>query len=183
MGVLCERDIINVAEESAMITPFVPHKEGDGRLSFGVSSYGYDARVHNQYKMFTNTYNALIDPKSFPEDSFISIEDEVCTIPPHGFALARTVEYFRIPRDVIALCVGKSTYARCGIVINVTPLEPGWEGYVTIEISNTAPLPVKIYSWEGICQFIFFRGEACKLSYSDIKGKYMKQESIVLPKV
>lgn len=183
MTVLSDTEIKEMVESHGMISPYVPHKEGKGKLSWGTSSYGYDARLHSSFKMFTNTFNAVIDPKRFPEDSVVDIESDVCTMPPHGFALARTLEYFKIPEDVIAICLGKSTYARCGIVVNVTPLEPGWEGYVTLELSNTAPLPVKVYAGEGICQFIFFRGKRCKTSYAATEGKYMKQETIVLPRV
>lgn len=185
MAMLSDFDIEELAESAGMIEPFTSTKVSDGRLSYGLSSYGYDTRVHNVYKMFTDVHNSVIDPKNFPSESCIDVTTDVCVIPPHGFALARTVEYFRIPRNILALCVGKSTYARCGIIVNVTPLEPEWEGYVTLEISNTTPLPAKIYSYEGICQFIFFKaeGSGCRRSYMDTKGKYMYQKDIVLPRV
>lgn len=185
MSMLSDGTITEYVEKHSMIEPFVSEKVGSGLISYGLSSYGYDARVHHNYKVFTNVHNVIIDPKNFPERGFIDVSTDVCVLPPHGFALARTVEYFRIPRDILALCVGKSTYARCGIIVNVTPLEPEWEGFVTLEISNTTPLPAKIYSHEGICQFIFFKSTngSCKLSYTDVKGKYMRQRDIVLPHV
>ncbi|MHA1558497.1 MAG: dCTP deaminase [Alphaproteobacteria bacterium] len=170
--------------KNKMIDPFVDHQERKGVISYGLSSYGYDARVSNEFKIFTNTYNTLIDPKNFSTNSFVEVETDVCIIPPNSFVLSRTMEYFRIPRDALALCIGKSTYARCGIIINVTPLEPESEGHITLEFSNTTPLPVKIYAFEGCCQFLFFKGEQpCRSSYKEKTGKYMKQEGITLPKV
>jgi dCTP deaminase len=153
-------------------------------VSYGVSSYGYDARVANDFKIFTNINSAVVDPKNFTEESFVSKTNDVCIIPPNSFALGRTVEYFRIPDDVLVLCVGKSTYARCGIIVNVTPLEPGWEGHVTLEFSNTTPLPAKIYANEGVCQFLFLKGDQpCKTSYKDRGGKYMNQTGVTLPRI
>ena len=167
-----------------MISPFVEHLDGEGKISYGLSSYGYDIRVADEYKIFTNALASVVDPKKFDEKSFVDFQGGHCIVPPNSFALARSVEYFRIPRDVLALCVGKSTYARCGIIVNVTPLEPGWEGILTLEISNTTPLPAKIYSNEGIAQLLFFQGsEVCETSYSDRKGKYLKQTGVVLPRI
>jgi dCTP deaminase len=173
-----------------MIDPFVerqvrkPEGAASKVVSFGLSSYGYDIRVANEFKVFTNVYNSIIDPKNFTDDAFVEIISDVCVVPPNSFALARSVEYFRIPRDVLTVCLGKSTYARCGIIVNVTPFEPEWEGYVTIEISNTTPLPAKIYSNEGIAQVIFFQADqVCEVSYADRGGKYMKQCGITLPKM
>lgn len=172
------------ARNSGMIEPFVDHKNSKGVISFGLSSYGYDARVDNKFKIFTNVNSAIVDPKNFSKNSFIDKETDVCIIPPNSFVLASTVEYFRIPRNIMVICVGKSTYARCGIIVNVTPLEPGWEGYVTLEFSNTTPLPAKIYANEGACQFVFLNGEGeCEKSYDDMKGKYMNQYGITLPLV
>ncbi|CAK8163452.1 dCTP deaminase [Candidatus Xenohaliotis californiensis] len=171
-------------QHNSMINPFFEQKKRTGVVSYGLSSYGYDARVGNKFKIFTNTHSSIIDPKNFDNKNFISIETDVCTIPPNSFALASTIEYFKIPRNVLVICLGKSTYARCGIVINVTPLEPEWEGHVTIEISNTTPLPAKIYANEGICQCIFIQGDKpCAKSYADNNGKYMKQQGITLPKI
>ena len=184
MGVKPDHWIRKMAMEQGMIEPFVDHQVRTGVISFGVSSYGYDIRVADEYKIFTNVYSAVVDPKQFDPRSMVDFKGEVCVIPPNSFALARTVEYFRIPRSILTLCVGKSTYARCGIIVNVTPFEPEWEGYVTLEISNTTPLPAKIYSNEGIAQVVFFEGdEMCELSYADKKGKYQKQENISLPKI
>ena len=167
-----------------MIEPFVESQVREGVISYGLSSYGYDIRVADEFKIFTNVYSAVVDPKHFDPRSMIDYKGDICVIPPNSFALARTVEYFRIPRSVLTLCVGKSTYARCGIIVNVTPFEPEWEGYVTLEISNTTPLPARIYAHEGIAQVIFFEGdEVCKVSYADKKGKYQKQGDIVLPKI
>jgi dCTP deaminase len=167
-----------------MIEPFADSQVRDGVISFGVSSYGYDIRVAEEFKIFTNVYSAVVDPKNFDPDSMVDFKGEICVIPPNSFALARTVEYFRIPRDVLTVCLGKSTYARCGIIVNVTPFEPEWEGYVTLEISNTTPLPARIYANEGIAQVLFFQAdEVCDVSYADKKGKYQKQEAIVLPKI
>lgn len=169
---------------SSIISPFVERKEKKGVISYGLSSYGYDARVGNKFKIFTNIFSSVVDPKSFDNKNFIDIETDICIVPPNGFALACTVEYFRIPRDVMVLCIGKSTYARCGIVVNITPLEPEWEGHITIEISNTTPLPAKIYANEGICQCLFIKGDSvCTRSYLDNNGKYMKQTGITLPKI
>ncbi|MFO0948104.1 MAG: dCTP deaminase [Planctomycetota bacterium] len=166
------------------IEPFAEAKARPGIISYGVSSYGYDVRVGSRYKIFTNVHSAIVDPKSFSERSFVDYEGDSCVIPPNSFALAETVEYLHIPRDVIAICVGKSTYARCGIIVNVTPLEPEWRGKVTLEISNTTPLPAKIYSNEGIAQIVFLRAEnVCETSYADKRGKYQDQEGLTLPKV
>lgn len=167
-----------------MIDPFVEHQEKKGVISYGLSSYGYDARVSSEFKVFTNVDNALVDPKNFSPTSFVDREGDVCIVPPNSFVLARTVEYFRIPRDVLVVCLGKSTYARCGIIVNVTPLEPEWEGHVTLEFSNTTPLPAKIYAGEGACQFLFLKGEdVCEVSYRDRHGKYMGQRGVTLPKL
>ncbi|MEX0999611.1 MAG: dCTP deaminase [Thermodesulfobacteriota bacterium] len=184
MSVKPDHWIIKMAKEHKMIEPFVDGQVRDGAISYGVSAYGYDIRVSNEFKVFTNVYNSVVDPKNFDDKSFVEINDDVCMIPPNSFALARTVEYFRIPRNVITLCVGKSTYARCGIIVNVTPFEPEWEGYVTLEISNTTPLPAKIYANEGIAQVLFFESdEVCDISYADKKGKYQKQVGITTPKL
>jgi dCTP deaminase len=173
-----------MALECNMIEPFVDHQVHDGQISFGVSSYGYDIRVADEFKIFTNVFSAVVDPKQFDTKSMVDFQGDVCVIPPNSFALARTVEYFRIPRGVLTVCLGKSSYARCGIITNVTPFEPEWEGYVTLEISNTTPLPARIYANEGIAQVLFFEAdEVCEVSYADKKGKYQKQQSIVLPKV
>jgi dCTP deaminase len=155
-----------------------------GVISYGVSSYGYDLRVSDEFKIFTNVNSTIVDPKNFDERSFVTVNADVAIIPPNSFALARSVEYFKIPRDVLTICVGKSTYARCGIIVNVTPFEPEWEGFVTLEISNTTPLPAKIYANEGLCQILFFQSdEVCETSYKDRKGKYQAQKGIVLPKL
>ena len=184
MSVKPDHWITKMAKEHKMIEPFVEEQVRDGSISYGVSAYGYDIRVSNEFKVFTNIYNSVVDPKNFDDKSFVEINDDVCMIPPNSFALARTVEYFRIPRSVITLCVGKSTYARCGIIVNVTPFEPEWEGYVTLEISNTTPLPAKIYANEGIAQVLFFESDdICDVSYADKKGKYQKQVGITPPKL
>ncbi|MCA4775171.1 dCTP deaminase [Wolbachia endosymbiont of Mansonella ozzardi] len=184
MAVMPDKWIKEKAENFRMIKPFVDHKSSKGVISFGLSSYGYDARIGNKFKIFTNVNSAVVDPKNFSKNSFIDKETDVCIIPPNSFALASTVEYFLIPRNVLVICVGKSTYARCGIIVNVTPLEPGWEGHVTLEFSNTTPLPAKIYANEGACQFVFLSGESeCEKSYDDMRGKYMKQCGITLPLV
>jgi dCTP deaminase len=184
MGIKSDTWIRKMAREKNMIDPFVDRQTRNGVISFGLSSYGYDIRVADEFKIFTNVFSAIVDPKSFDPRSMIDFKGEICIIPPNSFALARTVEYFRIPRDVLTICVGKSTYARCGIIVNVTPFEPEWEGFVTLEISNTTPLPAKIYSNEGIAQVLFFQGdEICETSYADRKGKYQAQKSIVLPKL
>ncbi len=184
MGLKPDHWIIKMARECKMIDPFSESQARDGIISYGVSSYGYDIRVADDFKIFTNTYSTIVDPKNFDSRSMVDYKGDVCIIPPNSFVLARTVEYFRIPRGVLTLCMGKSTYARCGIIVNVTPFEPEWEGYVTLEISNTAPLPAKIYANEGIAQVLFFEGdEPCLTSYADKKGKYQKQKTIVLPKL
>ena len=184
MGIKADRWIKRMALEHGMIEPFVETQSRTGVVSFGLSSYGYDIRVADEFKVFTNIYNTVVDPKNFDPKSFVDIKADVCVIPPNSFALARTIEYFRIPRDMLAICVGKSTYARCGIIVNVTPLEPEWKGKITIEISNTTPLPAKIYANEGIAQIIFLRGEeVCKRSYADKRGKYQDQPGLTLPKV
>lgn len=171
-----------VIERDVKIVPFAAHQLRPGVISYGVTSYGYDVRVDRRFKVFTNAHCSIVDPKNFDPKSFVDIEAEHCLIPPNSFALAETVEYLEIPRDVIAVCVGKSTYARCGIIVNVTPLEPEWRGRVTIEISNTTPLPAKIYSGEGIAQILFFRArDLCKISYADKKGKYQDQAGLTLP--
>ena len=170
--------------KKGMIDPFVESQKRDGIISYGLSSYGYDARCSPEFKIFTNVNNAIVDPKNFSPSSFVDRETDVCIIPPNSFVLARTVEYFRIPRDVLVICLGKSTYARCGIIVNVTPIEPEWEGHVTLEFSNTTPLPAKIYANEGVCQFLFFKGDQpCEVSYRDRAGKYMKQTGVTLPKI
>jgi len=184
MGLKPDHWIRKMATEHKMIEPFEPGQVRNGQISYGVSSYGYDIRVADEYMIFTNVYSAVVDPKHFDPRSMVEFKGEVCVIPPNSFALARTVEYFRIPRNVLTVCLGKSTYARCGIIVNVTPFEPEWEGFVTLEISNTTPLPAKIYSNEGIAQVLFFEGdEPCETTYADKKGKYQKQQSIVLPKL
>ena len=175
-----------MALTQGMIEPFEERQvrdiNGQKVISYGLSSYGYDLRVDSQFKVFTNLYNSLVDPKHFNENAFVHIEANECIIPPNSFALARSVEYFRIPRDVITLCIGKSTYARCGIIVNVTPFEPEWEGYVTLEISNTTPLPAKIYAQEGLAQVLFYQAtQSCEVTYADRKGKYMGQTHITLP--
>jgi len=173
-----------MAHEKGMIEPFVDAQKRDGIISYGLSSYGYDARVGTDFKIFTNVNSSVVDPKNFDQQSFVDRNTDVCIIPPNSFALARTVEYFRIPRDVLVICVGKSTYARCGIIVNVTPLEPEWEGHVTLEFSNTTPLPAKIYANEGACQFLFLQGnEPCEVSYRDKAGKYQGQRGVTLPKI
>ncbi len=176
-----------MVEEHGMIEPFEPNQikqNGNGRVvSFGTSSYGYDIRCSNEFKIFTNINSAIVDPKQFDDTSFVDFEGDVCIIPPNSFALARTVEYFRIPRNILTLCVGKSTYARCGIIVNVTPFEPEWEGYATLEFSNTPPLPAKMYANEGVAQVIFLEAdEECETSYKDRAGKYMRQIGVTLPK-
>ena len=184
MGLKPDNWIRKMAKEYRMIEPFEPGQVRNGQISYGVSSYGYDIRVADEYMIFTNVYSAIVDPKNFDPRSMVEYKGDVCVIPPNSFALARTVEYFRIPKNVLTVCLGKSTYARCGIIVNVTPFEPEWEGFVTLEISNTTPLPAKIYSNEGIAQVLFFEGdEPCDITYADKKGKYQKQQSIVLPKL
>ncbi len=184
MAIKSDRWIRKMALEHDMINPFNDRQVRDGVISYGVSSYGYDLRVADEFKIFTNVNSAIVDPKNFDQRSFIDVKGPSVLIPPNSFALARSVEYFKIPRDVLTICVGKSTYARCGIIVNVTPFEPEWEGFVTLEISNSTPLPAKIYSNEGLCQILFFQGdEACEVSYKDKSGKYQKQSGIVLPKL
>lgn len=190
MGILADWQI----EKEVKITPFAKDQVSKGVISYGVSSYGYDARVGSKYKVFTNVYGAIVDPKKIDDKAFIDIEGDFCVIPPNSFALAETVEHFDIPRDILAICLGKSTYARCGVIVNVTPLEPEWRGKITIEISNTTPCPVKIYSNEGIAQILFLRADCglapelfddslrnCRISYADRKGKYQDQPGLVLP--
>ncbi len=187
MGIKSDAWIRRMAQKG-MIEPFSDKQvkvAEDGRkvISYGLSSYGYDLRVSNEFKVFTNVFNTMVDPKAFDEKSFVDIDTDVCIVPPNSFALARSVEYFRIPRDVLTICLGKSTYARCGIIVNVTPLEPEWEGHVTLEISNTTPLPARIYAHEGLAQVLFLGGdEVCETSYADRGGKYMKQRGITIPK-
>jgi dCTP deaminase len=184
MAIMPDRWIRETARAHGMIEPFVDRQTREGVISFGLSSYGYDARVAPEFRIFTNVDNALVDPKHFSDQSFVERNGESCVIPPNSFALARTVEYFRIPRDILVICLGKSTYARCGMIVNVTPLEPEWEGHVTLEISNTTPLPARVYANEGICQFLFLKGsEEPEVSYADRKGKYMKQTGVTLPKL
>ena len=184
MGLKPDHWIRKMAIEQKMIEPFVDKQIRNGVISYGLSSYGYDVRVANEFKIFTNVHSAIVDPKDFNPKSMVDFSGDVCIIPPNSFVLARTLEYFRIPRSVLTVCLGKSTYARCGLIVNVTPFEPEWEGFVTLEISNTTPLPAKIYANEGIAQVLFFEGdEVCETSYADKKGKYQKQQSIMLPKV
>lgn len=184
MAIMPDSWIRKQSLENGMIEPFCEGERREGQISYGLSSYGYDARVAPEFKIFTNVDSAIVDPKSFSNEGFVDRETDVCIIPPNSFVLARTVEYFRIPRDVLVICLGKSTYARCGIIVNVTPLEPEWEGHVTLEFSNTTPLPAKIYANEGACQFLFLKGaEACEVSYKDRSGKYMGQTGITLPKI
>ena len=179
-----DRWIRKMSKEHDMINPFSEKQVREGVISYGLSSYGYDLRVADEFKIFTNVNNALVDPKHFDEKSFVNITTDICIVPPNSFALARSVEYFKISRDVLTICVGKSTYARCGIIVNVTPFEPEWEGFVTLEISNTTPLPARIYANEGLCQILFFQSdEVCETSYADRKGKYQAQKGIVLPKL
>jgi len=184
MPIKSDRWIRQMAREQRMIEPFVETQQREGVISYGLSSYGYDMRVADEYKVFTNVNTTVVDPKHFDPRSFVEYKGEVLVIPPNSFALARSVEYFRIPRNVLTICMGKSTYARCGIIVNVTPFEPEWEGFVTLEISNTSPLPARVYSHEGICQVIFLEAdELCETSYKDKKGKYQAQQGIVLPRI
>jgi dCTP deaminase len=183
MSIKSDKWITRMAREHRMIEPFA-ESQVRGGISYGVSSYGYDIRVADEFKIFTNVNSTIVDPKRFDEQSFVDFTGAVCIVPPNSFALARTVEYFRIPRNVLTLCLGKSTYARCGIIVNVTPFEPEWEGTATLEISNTTPLPAKIYANEGIAQVVFFEAdEVCEISYADKKGKYQAQRAITLPKI
>ena len=184
MGIKPDHWIRKMALEHRMIEPFVDTQVRNGVISYGVSSYGYDIRIGNTFKIFTNVFNSVVDPKDFDPKSMVDFVGDVCIIPPNSFVLAQTVEYFRIPRNVLTICVGKSTYARCGLIVNVTPFEPEWEGYVTLEISNTTPLPAKIYANEGIAQVLFFEAdEICDISYADRKGKYQGQKTIELPRL
>ncbi|HEV2177306.1 MAG TPA: dCTP deaminase [Terriglobia bacterium] len=184
MAVKSDRWIECQVRDHDMIKPFAERQVREGVISYGVSSYGYDLRVADEFKIFTNVNSTIVDPKHFDARSFVEFKGEVCIVPPNSFALARSVEYFRIPRNVLTICVGKSTYARCGIIVNVTPLEPEWEGFVTLEISNTTPLPARVYSNEGLCQIVFFESdEECEISYKDKKGKYQAQQGIVLPRI
>jgi len=184
MSVKSDKWIRRMAQEHRMIEPFSEKQVAEGLISYGLSSYGYDIRIADEFKIFTNIHSAIVDPKNFDPRSFMDVKADVCIIPPNSFALARTIEYFRIPRDVITVCVGKSTYARCGIIVNVTPFEPEWEGIVTLEVSNTTPLPAKIYAGEGIAQVLFFEGdEMCETSYADRKGKYQAQKGLTLPRM
>tara|TARA_B100001750_G_scaffold231669_1_gene230065 strand:- start:1969 stop:2523 length:555 start_codon:yes stop_codon:yes gene_type:complete len=184
MSIKSDKWIKNMSVNKQMIKPFVDSQIKNESISYGLSSYGYDIRVSDEYKIFTNINNSMVDPKKFDSKSFVNFKGDVCIIPANSFALARSVEYFKIPRNVLTICLGKSTYARCGIIVNVTPFEPEWEGYVTLEISNTTPLPAKIYSNEGLCQVLFFESdEECEVSYKDKKGKYQSQIGITLPKL
>ncbi len=184
MSIKSDKWIKRMAMEHQMIVPFEEGQVRKGVISYGLSSYGYDIRVANEFKIFTNVNSTIVDPKNFDEQSFVDFKGEVCIIPPNSFALARTVEYFRIPRNVLTICFGKSTIARCGIIVNVTPFEPEWEGFATLEISNTTPLPAKIYANEGIAQVVFFESdEPCEVSYADKKGKYQAQQDITLPRI
>lgn len=188
MSIKSDLWIRRLATEHGMIAPFEPEQvktnlQGERLISYGTSSYGYDVRCADEFKVFTNIHSVVVDPKQFDEKSFVDIKSDVCVIPPNSFALARTVEYFRIPRDVLTICLGKSTYARCGIIVNVTPLEPEWEGHVTLEFSNTTNLPARIYAHEGVAQMLFFQSdEVCAVSYKDRQGKYMGQRGVTLPK-
>ena len=183
-SIKADRWIKQMALEHRMIEPFEDRQVRSGVISYGLSSYGYDIRVADEFKIFTNINSTVVDPKSFDARNFVDLTADVCIIPPNSFALAKTVEYFRIPRDVLTVCVGKSTYARCGLIVNVTPFEPEWEGYVTLEISNTTPLPAKVYANEGIAQVLFFQSdEMCDVSYADKKGKYQKQQGLTLPRL
>ena len=184
MGIMPDTWIREMSLKHGMIEPFIESQKREGVISYGVSSYGYDARVSREFKIFTNVNSAVVDPKSFAKESFVDRETDVCIIPPNSFALASTVEYFRVPRDVLVICLGKSTYARCGIIVNVTPLEPEWEGHVTLEFSNTTPLPARIYANEGVAQVIFLESdEVCATSYGDRGGKYQGQQGVTLPRI
>ena len=184
MSVLSDKWIRKMSKERNMITPFEEKQIRGDSISYGLSSFGYDARVSDEFKIFTNVNSEIVDPKNFSLEGFVEKKSDTCIIPPNSFVLARTVEYFKIPRNILVICLGKSTYARCGIIVNVTPLEPEWEGHVTLEFSNTSPLPAKIYANEGACQFLFLKGqESPRFSYADKKGKYMKQQGVTLPKI
>ena len=188
MSILSDHEIRHLVQEKRMIDPFVDRQvrnceKGKGVIGYGLSSYGYDLRVADEFKVFTNVFNTVVDPKAFDSKSFVDVRGEACIVPPNSFALARSIEYFRIPRNVLTICLGKSTYARCGIIVNVTPFEPEWEGHVTLEISNTTPLPAKIYANEGLAQVIFLKADtACEVSYSDRQGRYQAQTGITLPR-
>ena len=187
MSILSDKEVRRLATEKRMIQPFVERQvrqldNGQRAISYGLSSYGYDLRVGDEFKVFTNVFNTVVDPKNFDAKSLVDLQAAVCIVPPNSFALARSIEYFRIPRDILTICIGKSTYARCGIIVNVTPFEPEWEGNVTLEISNTTPLPAKIYANEGLAQVLFFRAsEPCEISYADRGGKYQMQQGITTP--
>lgn len=184
MPVMPDHWIRETSLKRKMIVPFEEKLQRKGVISYGLSSYGYDARLADEFKIFTNIDNALVDPKNFADASFVNRKTDVCVIPPNSFALSRTVERFKIPRDILVICLGKSTYARCGLIVNVTPLEPEWEGHVTLEISNTTPLPAKVYANEGICQFLFLKADSlCEVSYADRGGKYMGQTGVTLPRM
>jgi dCTP deaminase len=184
MAIMPDSWIRKQSLERGMITPFEECQKREGMVSYGLSSYGYDCRLSDEFMIFTNVDNAIVDPKNFSTSSFVTRKTDVCIIPPNSFALARTVETFKVPRDVLVICLGKSTYARCGLIVNVTPLEPEWEGQVTLEISNTTPLPAKVYANEGIAQFLFFKGDSvCEVSYADRAGKYMGQKGVTLPRM
>lgn len=183
-GIMPDHWIREQSLNNGMIEPFVEKQTAEGKISYGLSSYGYDSRCSDEFKIFTNVDNAIVDPKDFSEKSFVDRQTDVCIIPSNSFVLTRSVEYFRIPKNVLVVCLGKSTYARCGLIVNVTPLEPGWEGHVTLEISNTTPLPAKVYANEGVAQFLFFKGSSeCEVSYADRAGKYMKQTGVTLPRI
>ena len=183
-GIMPDHWIREQSLNHGMIEPFVEKQTAEGKISYGLSSFGYDSRCSNEFKIFTNVDNAIVDPKNFSEQSFVDRQTDVCIIPPNSFVLTRSVEYFRIPKDVLVVCLGKSTYARCGLIVNVTPLEPGWEGHVTLEISNTTPLPAKVYANEGVAQFLFFKGSSeCEVTYADRAGKYMGQRGVTLPRI
>jgi len=184
MGLKPDHWIKKMARDHRMIEPFVDQQVRDGSISYGVSSYGYDLRVSDEFKIFTNVHSAIVDPKHFDDASFVDFRGDVCVIPPNSFVLSRSVEYFRIPRNVLTVCLGKSTYARCGLIVNVTPFEPEWEGFVTLEISNTTPLPAKVYANEGLAQVLFFEADdACEQSYADKKGKYQGQTGVTPPRM
>jgi len=184
MGLKADKWIREKSQNEEMISPFCEGLVGEGVVSYGLSSYGYDIRVSDEFKIFTNINAEVVDPKDFNQNNVVDFKGDVCIVPPNSFALARTIEYFKMPRDTLAICLGKSTYARCGIIVNVTPFEPGFEGHITIEISNTTPLPAKIYANEGIAQVLFFQGdEQCETTYSDRKGKYQSQTGITLPRI
>jgi dCTP deaminase len=181
--ILSDNEIKELCLSLEMIKPFEDKQKREGVISYGVSSYGYDFRIDRDYKIFTNSLSRLVDPKNFDTKVFVDYSGDECIIPPNSFILGKSVEYFKMPKDVMGICVGKSTYARCGLIVNVTPIEPGWEGYITIEVSNTTPLPAKIYSGEGICQLVFFKGNPCSITYADKKGKYQCQKELTLPKI